>query len=441
MKEMETQKLYHSITNIEDKYIQEAQTAKKRKKPVWLKWEAAVACLCLICVSAIIIPNIFKGGPASDNGLTAIPDVRQPLIGTHDIGKFVVPITSLLASESYGVEEMAAFFEKVPIGQYTGVYEKVRSVESAVLSENRGSSVSGTEEWYYVAGHTDMQYLIRNQNEEYSLWKFSCFDSGEYPYCDVLELVYQIDSADAISEIVVNPATMDNTDGGKALQAKIGTYVITDREEINTIYQILASLTCYGYNHWDIIDYGNVEAFADAELSSHQAVLLGRYLSIVTGYGNEIDGLKYTAVSDMFYEFAGIAYNRLSTEQAESVYEILRITESIEELQNRDIQVSSELSESQSGEYGGDILSEVENTNASLEDVAELQDKVTAAVINGELPFVIISAVYENPNRLHIVVTSNSESDLQKLIDLDFIGGVLEIEYAPSTVNSMEMEY
>ena len=446
MKNIETQKLYHSITNIEDTYIREAQTAKKRKKPVWLKWEVAVAFLCLICVSAIIIPNMRKGGPASDNGLTIIPDGWQNSIvdnkQTGEEQEKFVPITSLLASESYGVEELAAVFGKVPIGQYTGVYEKVRSVESAVLSKKRGSSISGTEDWYYVFGHTDMQYLIRNQNEEYSLWKFSWFDSGEYPYCDVLELVYQIDSADAIREIVVNPATMDNTDGGKALQAKIGTYVITDREEISTIYQILASLTCYGYNHWGMIDYGNVEAPADAELSSHRAVLLGRYLSIVTDYGNEIDGLKYTAVSDMFYEFAGVAYNRLSTEQAERVYEILGITEDIEELQNRDVQVNDELSESQSTGYERDILLEAENPNASLEDVNELSDKIIAACMDGELPFVMEWSVYEDPiNWIHIVVTSNSESDLQKLKELDFIGGVLEIEYVSSTVNSMVTEY
>ena len=44
-------------------------------------------------------------------------------------------------------------------------------------------------------------------------------------------------------------------------------------------------------------------------------------------------------------------------------------------------------------------------------------------------------------NWIHIVVASNSESDLQKLIDLDFIGGVLEIEYVSSSVNSMVTEY
>ena len=438
MKKNEIQMLYNSITNIDDKYIQEALAAKKRKKPAWFKWGAVAACLCLVCVSAIAvsnllitIPNVYKSGPIPDNGPTSMPDGEQ---AARDQEVFV-PITSLLVSRNNGMENLAAAFGKVSIGEYTGVYESVPSVESAVLSQNRGNSVSGTEEWYYVSGHTDMQYLIRNANEEYSLWKFSCFNNEEYPYRDVLELVYQIDSADAISEIIVSPARMDNTDGGKAIQEKIGTLKIKDREEIDTIYQILSSLTCYGSNHWDMIDYGDAEASADAKKSSHQAVLLGRYLSIVTDYGNEIDGLKYTAVSDMFYEFSGIAYNRLSKEQAESVNEILRITESAEELQNRDIVENDELMENPSLENEKVVLLEAENTSVTSEYITELQNKVSTAMINGELPFVITSAVYENPYRLHIVVTSNSESDLRKLLELDSLGGALEIEYAPGNVN------
>lgn len=435
MKEKETLKLYNSITNIEDKYIQEAQAAKKRKKSVWLKWGIAAACLCVICVSAVTIPNIFESEPMPDNGLAVIPDVVQsPIVDSEQNAEeqeLFVPITSLLASENYGVEEFAAAFGKVSIGQYTGIYEKAESVESAILSENRGGSVSGTGEWYYVSGHTDMQYLIRNVNEEYSLWKFSCFENEEYPYSDVLELIYQVDSSDAISEIVVNPARMDNTDEGKAIQEKIGTYVITDREEIDTIYQILSSLTCYGSNHWDMIDYGNNEVSTDTA-SSHQAVLLGRYLSIITDYGNEIDGLKYTAVSNMFYEFSGIAYNRLSTEQAERIYEIFRITEYEEDLQNQTNEENSK--PSPANDDKSETLVEAGNADISSEYITELQSKVSDAMIKGELPFVTSSAVYENPYRLHIVVTSNSEDDLQKLLELDSMGGALEIEYDPARV-------
>lgn len=246
-----------------------------------------------------------------------------------------IPISALAASgnSNDSIEELIAIYGKIPIGQYTGMYEKVTSAESTVLSESIGKSVPGEADWYYVSGHTDMQYLIRNENQEYSLWKFLCFDQDEYPYLDVLELVYQIDSAEEIGGIEVRPPAMDNTDGGKAIQEEIGIHTITDRTEIDTLYQIISSLTCYGDNHWDMIDYGAADAPVDAE-PSHQAVLLGRYLSIVTNYGNEIDGLKYTAVSNMFYEFMGIAYDQLSAEQADSVNKILGITEGIRELQD-----------------------------------------------------------------------------------------------------------
>ena len=85
----------------------------------------------------------------------------------------------------------------------------------------------------------------------------------------------------------------------------------------------------------------------------------------------------------------------------------------------------------------GTILFENTNTDASLEYVTELQTKVSSALMNHEVPFVISSSVYENPYRLHVVVTSNAEEDLQKLQDLDTIGGVLEIEYSPANTNSL----
>lgn len=365
-------RLLKVLGEIDEKYVEEAAPGAKKaggekSKVVFIRWGVTAACLCLLCVSVIAVSGRFRNQLLPDNGWNDIPGVEQTALpdmgqtvtadrdqmtdgdytangdqvidsdqaadSIQDVGEqeVFVPISSLFADKGDGIQDsiqlLTAFLGKVSIGQYTGVYEKIQSVESNVMSESRGRSISGTEEWYYVSGHTDMQYLIRNDNEEYSLWKFSCFDSGEYPYSDVLELVYLIDSADVISEIRVNPPKMDNTNGGMAIQEKIGTHTITNSEQINAIYEVLSSMTCYGNDHWDMIDNGSTDVPADAELPSHQAVWLGRYLTIVTDYGNEIDGLKYTAVSDMFYEFSGIAYNRLTEEQAATVWEIIGITE------------------------------------------------------------------------------------------------------------------
>ena len=59
-------------------------------------------------------------------------------------------------------------------------------------------------------------------------------------------------------------------------------------------------------------------------------------------------------------------------------------------------------------------------------------------MIARELPFVISSAVYENPYRLHIEVTSDAESDIQRLLELDTLGGVMEIEYVAE--NNIRLE-
>lgn len=428
----------HAISNISTKYIDEAAdyaAKKKSHKPVWIKISRAAACLAMLAaaLTLVILPNvtgrineILPENP-DDNFLHPSGEIVPA-----DIPEKFVAIRSLLAQET--VSEMAAVVDHISIGPYTGLYEKVSSVESTVLSESIGNAVSGEDGWYYVLGHSDMQYLIRNDEETYSLWKFSSFNEENYPYSFVLEHVYQIVSSDQIHAITVSPAKMDNSAEGIAIQEKIGTIQITDREEIDEMYQILCSLTCYGSNHWDMIDTGAVDAPADAEPSAHQAVLLGRYLSVETDYGNEIDGLKYTAVSNMFYEFSGIAYNRLSKEQAERVKDILGIETTVDSFESQTDQGIAHSTD----ENRDPFLVEASGTNVSLEYITELQEKVSNAMLHGELPFVVTSAVYENPYRLHVVVTSNAESDLQKLQELDSAGGALEIQYDPATGNAVE---
>lgn len=56
MKEKETSKLYNSITNVSNQFIEEDQT-KAKKKNGWLKWVAMAACLCVMIVGVLSISN------------------------------------------------------------------------------------------------------------------------------------------------------------------------------------------------------------------------------------------------------------------------------------------------------------------------------------------------------------------------------------------------
>lgn len=417
------------------------KTRSKRNKIRKVQYVAA-ASLCLVCIGAAVAWSVLQHGSESNLPQEGYTLQEQPIQKDPEpeMPERFVEISSLLASnDGNSMVEQAERFATVPIEQYSGFYTEVSSADSSVLSESMGKSIDSTGEWHYVSGHSDLQYLIRNDGQGRSLWKFQCFDSSEYPYNDVLKMVYQINSADAITEIEVAPARMDNSDEGKKIQEEIGTRKITDRAAIETMYEVLSGMTCYGHGRWEMIDYGDVEAASDTDTQSHEAVRLGRYLSITTNYGNVIDGLKYTAVSNMFYEFSGIAYSSLTEEQAVSVCEIIGIMKSKgEDRQSYDVKTDDAHQENSNSDDGaGTILLENTNTDVSLEYVTELQTKVSSAMMNHEVPFVISSSVYENPYRLHVVVTSNAEEDLQKLRVLDTIGGVLEIEYTFANTNSL----
>lgn len=430
---MRSENISDALEFLDEDMIDHTETLRRIRKQRtwnWRKWCAAAACLSMVCITVIAIPGILSTQNQTEDGggkENSISKSFTSIDSIKDNGETV----------STAVTEAELQLSSVPIGEYTGVYVKVSSAESSILEENKGEALSDSTGLYSVSGHKDLQYLIQDKDQECTLWKFQYFDNSEYPFKDVLTLVYGIDGADGITEIVVSPAKMDNTTEGLKIQEIIGTHRVTERNDIETFYQILSSMTCYGSDHWESIDYGAVDAPTDTDIMSHEAVWLGRYLTITTVYGNEIDSLKYTAVSDMFYEFSGVAYNRLTEEQAENICAILEIDRSSEhELttgdQNTDV---GSVSEEQNQDTIGDFLVDFEKTDASLEYVTELQTKVSNAMVNGELPFVIYSAVYENPNRLHLKVTSDVESDIEMLKAFDTLGGVMEIEY--TTQNNM----
>ena len=153
------------------------------------------ASLCLVCTGVAAVWSVLQFGAEGDlpQGEQFLQDQSMQEAPEPEMPERFVPISSLLASNDGNLttdqaEEKVA---TVPIEQYSGFYTEVSSAGSSVLSESMGKCIDSAGEWHYVSGHSDLQYLIRNDEQGSSLWKFQCFDSSEYPYIDVLKLVYQ----------------------------------------------------------------------------------------------------------------------------------------------------------------------------------------------------------------------------------------------------------
>uniref|UniRef100_UPI004057333D hypothetical protein n=1 Tax=Acetatifactor sp. TaxID=1872090 RepID=UPI004057333D len=66
----------------------------------------------------------------------------------------------------------------------------------------------------------------------------------------------------------------------------------------------------------------------------------------------------------------------------------------------------------------------------TLAYLTELQEKITNAMVNKELPFVVSSALRETTNNIVIGATTTNEAELAKLYALDTIGGAIKVEFS-----------
>ena len=68
---MNSKKLFDAMSELDTKYVDEALNYKKKsKKPIWVKWGAVAACLCLV-VAAISVSHILNS-PQDDTTTNVI---------------------------------------------------------------------------------------------------------------------------------------------------------------------------------------------------------------------------------------------------------------------------------------------------------------------------------------------------------------------------------
>ncbi|MCI8410249.1 MAG: hypothetical protein HFJ09_13430 [Lachnospiraceae bacterium] len=319
---MKKEDLFEGFADLDDQLLRRSEEGgfnMSWKKIV--KWGSMAACFVIILGTGIHFFNDKEMySSTQQNVADKSIEPKKTIVEKDKQEKKYVNTESLLAPDGL-IQKETLEISDIQIGKYHALYTKVVSNDEKILKSSIGDPAEGTDKWFRVSGHEDLQYLIHiNKKDEYSLWSFAYFQSKEYPYNDVLQKIYNIYSSDDIEKIISNPANMDNTDEGKRIQDEIGTTVITDKKDIEKIYKILTGLTCYGSDNWNRIGLGD-----DSETAMQEYVRMGRYLSLETAEGNSIDSLKYAGISGMFYEYNGVAYHKLKEKDRKIIEKILGI--------------------------------------------------------------------------------------------------------------------
>ena len=416
---------------------QRGQSMKKRRVLMNIaRYGSIAACLAL----GIGIGSYWAGQALQpkESNVPKAPYVAEGSEVQTDIGREqkaeeYIDVQMLLAKVD-GIKEQAQKFARLEMSDNIALYYKVEAVESDKLQESTGSKIEGLENWYRISGHEDQQYLISSGEEGYEMWKFNSFQNDHYSYNEVLTEIYKIDSADDITEIVVEPATMDNSDAGKAIQNEIGITTLTDRESVETIYQVLSGLTCHGSDQWGMIGLGD-----DTSAGMQRQMRAGRYLTLKTTQGMEITSLKYTGITGMFYEYGGIAYEALSETEKETVEAILGIQimqDAVEKVADK----TTPTVDNKEKEIELVVDAPVDETTYTdareyTNELTDLLDQISKAMQNKELPFVTQAGIYENPDRVKVVVNTQDEESLTKLKEFDKTGKLLEIIYSGATAS------
>lgn len=100
---MNAKKFSEAMSELDSKYIEEALNYKKKaQKPVWIKWGAMAACLCLIAAAAITIPFMLSpwesdggaGGTMAGGSQVILQEVPNLFAGQKVVDAIAQDITN-----------------------------------------------------------------------------------------------------------------------------------------------------------------------------------------------------------------------------------------------------------------------------------------------------------------------------------------------------------
>ena len=159
------EKLYDSLTNVREDFVEEAQGATSAKRPAWVRWCALAACLCLLVVGTVVWKpwSPYENKPASPN--TSVAQTSKGI---------TIPKAEVTLSQPDGVEmDMLAFF--IYQGRCYLQYDRLDH-GSGLVGEKVGTATGLIDEWTPAEGYVELAgsvsgdfYTVRGFDPEFML--------------------------------------------------------------------------------------------------------------------------------------------------------------------------------------------------------------------------------------------------------------------------------
>ena len=164
---MTNEKLYEVLGDINEKYVSEARVYQKAKKPIWVKWGAIVACLCLMIPLTAFAIDIIQYNAAVDY-LNSLGIVVEDL-SDYSHKEIKEAVKTIDAGESSPLtEEILSLIpeNKEPLDTPTQVTsEQIKKLTPTMTREDVLSLLGDTQDIgsgiYIYLYEVDQQYLLR----------------------------------------------------------------------------------------------------------------------------------------------------------------------------------------------------------------------------------------------------------------------------------------
>lgn len=415
---MRKEELFETFGNINSQYIKDAHVNKKKKEGfVWIKWASVAACVLVIAVISMPVVRDFidpksnsidivqddtsvvdqsQNTPINDNSLEA-------LLNEKEVKLIVNKVDSMLETVPDADVKIVSY-DKVPKDVWDSILEEFYEF-TGIAYEDFTSGLSASGEIYNFHSLSTRGYKDGWVEDEYYLhdyvFGYRTENGGEatialssvgkplrdyYLYCEnpqqseingVLFVIYEYENM-YLAQFSYESVSYD-----------IATINMT-LEELETLLVAII----------DTSEATSEDSAADANGDYHEAV-------------NSNDLTKDTS------EFFGGSYLNSNGKF------VVVLTEDTAENRAticKELGISESNTTFQKGVY-------------TLAYLTELQAKISNAMINKEIPFVVSSSVSETINKIKVRATTDDETELAELYALDTIGGAIEIEYVSE--NSM----